>query len=161
MCRSLIALSFALLAVASSGCVLEPFNGGEIRNESTRFYGFFPEPDSQILVQALNPDTVEWETIARTRSSNNGIQTGFTPFPGSDSFYYWDAGNVEVPEHLWDYNDLNLWYRKRCFLRAVTVGGQILPSYNEPPNVFADPVQEWLEKGNKQELVITLYDMFD
>ena len=161
MCRAFFALAFALVAVVNSGCVLEPINGGQIRNETTRFYGFFPEPDSEILVQALNPDTVEWETIARTRSSKTGVRTGFAPFPGSDSFYYWDAGDVVVPEHLWDINELNLWYRKRCVLRAVTIGGQILPSYNERPDVFADPVQEWLEKGNKQELVITLYDLFD
>ena len=147
MVRSLIALSFALLAVANSGCVLEPINWGEIRNDTTRFYGFFPEPDSEILVQALNPETVEWETIARTRSTNRGIRTGFAPFAGSDAFYYWDAGDVRIPERYWSWVD-NRDYR--CYVRVVMPNtGHVLPSYSEKPNLFADPIDEWIEKGNR------------
>ena len=157
MLRSLITLSFALLAVANSGCVLEPINWGEIRNDTTRFYGFFPEPDSEILVQALNPETVEWETIARTRSTNRGIRTGFAPFAGSDAFYYWDAGDVVVPGHLWHENV----FRRLCVLRAITVGGQVLPTYNERPDLLADPVQEWLEKRSDEAGIIVLYEPND
>ena len=171
MCRCIIALLFSLVAVMNSGCVLEPLNGGSLqRNGTTRVHGFYHQPKQEILIQAWDLDRGVWETIAQTRSSGRAIQTGFAPFPGSDSYYYWDAGDVAVPGHLWigrgqwdaapgGYDEPR--WHTMCCLRAVTRDGQVLPSYNERPNLFADPVQEWVEKGNRESFGIFLYEYYD
>ncbi len=160
MIRILTVSTCALLAVTNIGCVLDPINGGDFSNGSTRVHGYFPQPNADIYVQALNVQTNLWETIASTRSSGFGIRTGFTPFPGSDAFYYWDAGTVEVPKHLWVIPEHSESIRKMCSLRAITANGQVLPSYNKRPDIFGDPIEEWRENGNQNNM-ITLYDFYD
>jgi hypothetical protein len=167
MARSLIALSFALVAVANSGCVLEPLNEGEIRNHVTNVRGYFPHPSEDIFVEAWNWQTQRWDTIGHAQSAPWfwGIRTGFAPFPGSDSFYYWGTTVVVPANYFWrgdqiisgrrvDPDDLR---RPYCVLRAIHRDGQVLASYDEMPDLGADPVQEWMQHGSPDAWFI-VYD---
>ncbi|MCH2183429.1 MAG: hypothetical protein MK108_15630 [Mariniblastus sp.] len=175
MCRMLVTSLFTLLAVANSGCMLEPLTYSEINNRRTRAYGYFPYPNENIWIQAWNERNKRWETIDHARSArrDEGVHTGFSPFPGTDSYYQWNAGLVHIPRHLFIVNEPVMigdqWVfhletgvmaprdKPFCIMRAVTEGGQPLQTYYRFPDLNADTVEEWSDQGWINPWVV-LYD---
>ena len=173
MCRILAASIVTLLAVANSGCMLEPLTHREISNRRTRAYGYFPYPNENIWIQAWNQRNRRWETIDRARSGRQGVHTGFAPFPGTDSYYLWNAGQVHIPRRFFIVNESFMigdrWVehlqngvlaprdKPFCILRAVTDGGQPLQTYYRFPNLSANSVEEWRYQGWINPWVV-LYD---
>ncbi len=168
-------LLFALLLIAftafQTGCVVEPLNQHWVNQHDledgfdrqiTKFSGWVPIPNENLEVQAYDFRRDSWEVIARARSWGWGVSNEFSPFEaqtGSDKFYYWNAGNVQIPERFWQWVDRS---QSMCDVRVVISNtGQVLPSYNEKPNLFADPIDEWVEKGNRHfsdRIILSTWD---
>jgi hypothetical protein len=159
MHRLLITLPLIVFTAFQVGCVVEPLNFHRVNlndredgfdPQITRFSGWVPFANEPLEVQAYDFRRDSWKTIARTRSGGWGVSTGFAPFQaetGSDKFYYWNAGEVQIPERYWEWLDLS---DSMCQVRVVMSNtGQVLPSYDERPNLFANPIDEWIEKGNR------------
>ncbi|MFZ5441832.1 MAG: membrane dipeptidase [Myxococcota bacterium] len=95
--RSVVVLLSISTALAGSSCMLTPTNGSSLgsKTDPLDFSGYDLYPDAGVFVQALNPTTSAWETLATTRSA---AKTSVSI--GSDPLYAWSA-RTTLPSRFW------------------------------------------------------------
>ena len=154
MSKTMIVATLGLLSVAClSGCITSPLNGSTVSTQDTpiTISGFAARPNAHLKVQAFNQRNRTWETVATTNSSFHGYQD-----INGTKWYCYHCRQVMEPQYWTPFSgELP---SSSCQLRVLDEYGNKLFSFNRAPDLNGDPIDEWNDKGNRnEEITVFVY----
>ncbi|MCH2183004.1 MAG: hypothetical protein MK108_13455 [Mariniblastus sp.] len=142
MYRCFVTAVLGFATLFSTGCMLQPLNLAHAPYRRIEFSGYLTAPNVEVSIQAKDPVSGRWQEIDQTESVD------FATHATSGVWYLWMKPSVYVPNRYWtpDPKDDELY---RAQVRAVSEDGRQLLSFNQEPNLYGDPQEEWSEHGNR------------
>jgi len=155
-----------LVASCLSGCAVSPKAYTDTSTTNRQFSGFTTRPNEEITIEVQRPGG-GWDTLTTTRT-----EAWHTVGYGGIRYYYWRV-NKDIPQMYWENlgyleGEVESAYYHEARVRMLDSNGNLLYSFMRnfslkdlTPVTTVNPVDVWVEKGNKEDYVPILLKSFE